>query len=94
MLSVPALDDTARGQTPKRSAHGLKRHSKVFTNIRPVHRQIYLGRAFASCRLKEAQRFKLTWTEKGGPAVLEPTRHSFGTRLINRLAERLQGDVR
>jgi PAS domain S-box-containing protein len=43
---------------------------------------------------EEAQRFKLTWTEKGGPAVLEPTRHSFGTRLINRLAEQLQGDVR
>jgi two-component sensor histidine kinase len=43
---------------------------------------------------EKTQRFKLTWTEKGGPAVQEPTRHSFGTRLINRLAEQLQGDVR
>jgi PAS domain S-box-containing protein len=43
---------------------------------------------------EKAQRFKLTWTEKGGPAVQEPTRRSFGTRLINRLAEQLQGDVR
>ena len=41
-----------------------------------------------------AQRFKLSWTETGGPAVQGPTRRSFGTRLINRLAEQLQGDVR
>ena len=43
---------------------------------------------------EKAQRFKLTWTEKGGPAVQEPTRRSFGTRLIGRLADQLQGDVR
>ena len=43
---------------------------------------------------EKVQRFKLTWTEKGGPAVQEPTRRSFGTRLINRLAEQLRGDVR
>jgi two-component sensor histidine kinase len=41
-----------------------------------------------------AQRLKLTWTEKGGPAVQEPTRRGFGTRLINRLADQLDGDVR
>ena len=41
-----------------------------------------------------AQRFRLTWTELGGPAVQQPTRRSFGSRLINRLAEQLQGDVR
>ncbi len=28
------------------------------------------------------QQFRLTWTEKDGPAVHEPTRRSFGTRLI------------
>ena len=28
------------------------------------------------------QRFGLTWTETGGPAVQKPTRHSFGMRLI------------
>jgi len=43
---------------------------------------------------KKTQLFKLTWTEKGGPAVQEPTRRSFGTRLINRLADQLHGDVR
>jgi two-component sensor histidine kinase len=42
----------------------------------------------------EAQRFKLTWTERDGPAVREPTRRSFGTRLINRLADQLKGEVR
>ncbi len=41
-----------------------------------------------------AKRFRLTWTENGGPAVEAPTRHSFGTRLINRLADQLHGDVR
>jgi len=43
---------------------------------------------------EKAQRFKLTWTEKGGPPVQEPTRRSFGTRLIDRLADQLHGDVR
>ena len=37
---------------------------------------------------------KLTWIEKGGPEVHEPTRHSFGSRLIRRLAEQLHGAVR
>jgi two-component sensor histidine kinase len=40
------------------------------------------------------QRFRLTWTEKGGPAVQQPARRSFGTRLIGRLAEQLQGKFR
>ena len=43
---------------------------------------------------KEARRFKLRWTESGGPPVKEPARRSFGTRLIRRLAEQLHGDVR
>ena len=43
---------------------------------------------------EKAQLFKLTWTEKGGPAVQEPTRRSFGTRLINRLADQLHGEAR
>jgi two-component sensor histidine kinase len=42
----------------------------------------------------KAQRLKLTWTESGGPVVREPTRRSFGTRLINRLADQLHGNVR
>ena len=43
---------------------------------------------------EDAQRFRLTWTERGGPAVNEPSRRSFGTRLIGRLADQLHGDVR
>lgn len=42
----------------------------------------------------EALRLKLTWTESGGPEVREPTRPSFGTRLINGLADQLRGNVR
>ena len=42
----------------------------------------------------KALRLKLTWTEAGGPTVRVPTRRSFGTRLINRLADQLHGDVR
>lgn len=36
-------------------------------------------------------RLKLTWTETGGPAVSQPSRRSFGSRLIRRLAEELNG---
>ena len=43
---------------------------------------------------EKTQRFKLTWTESGGPAVREPTRRSFGTRLINGLADQLHGGIR
>ncbi len=58
MLPVPALDNAARGQAPKCSAHGLQRHSKVFSNVRPFHREIYLGRAFSSGGLKVFQQLK------------------------------------
>ncbi|UTP38191.1 PAS domain S-box protein [Phenylobacterium sp. LH3H17] len=40
------------------------------------------------------QLFTLTWTETGGPMVQEPTRRSFGTRLLGALATQLHGDVR
>ena len=43
---------------------------------------------------EETQLFTLRWTETGGPAVKEPTRHSFGTRLLGALATQLHGDVR
>jgi two-component sensor histidine kinase len=42
----------------------------------------------------KALRLKLAWTERGGPVVREPTRRSFGTRLIKGLAGQLHGDVR
>jgi two-component sensor histidine kinase len=37
------------------------------------------------------RKLTLTWTESGGPVVQEPVRRSFGSRLINRLAEQLHG---
>ncbi len=43
---------------------------------------------------EKAQRFKLAWAETGGPIVQEPKRRSFGTRLINRLADQLHGEAR
>lgn len=41
----------------------------------------------------EAQRLRLTWTEKGGPAVDTPTRRSFGTRMMQALGGQLSGQV-
>ena len=43
---------------------------------------------------ESTQLFTLTWTESGGPTVQEPTRHSFGTRLLGALAVQLHGGVR
>jgi two-component sensor histidine kinase/CheY-like chemotaxis protein len=39
------------------------------------------------------QRLQLTWSEKGGPLVHAPSRHSFGTRLIGSLGQQLKGEV-
>src|SRR3954471_19607554 len=39
------------------------------------------------------QRVRLTWTEKGGPAVAAPTRKSFGTRMMGSLGQQLNGEV-
>jgi two-component sensor histidine kinase/DNA-binding response OmpR family regulator len=41
----------------------------------------------------ETQRLRLTWTEKGGPAVDAPTRRSFGTRMMESLGQQLNGQV-
>jgi two-component sensor histidine kinase/ActR/RegA family two-component response regulator len=41
----------------------------------------------------EAQRLRLTWTEKGGPAVHPPARRSFGTRMMESLGQQLNGQV-
>ena len=41
----------------------------------------------------ETQRLRLTWTEKGGPAVQAPSRRSFGTRMIESLGHQLNGIV-
>jgi two-component sensor histidine kinase len=42
---------------------------------------------------KESQRLRLTWTETGGPAVTQPTRQSFGTRMMGSLGLQLNGQV-
>ena len=41
----------------------------------------------------QKQRLRLTWTEKGGPTVEEPTRRSFGTRMMRSLGQQLNGQV-
>jgi two-component sensor histidine kinase len=42
---------------------------------------------------EDKQRMRLTWTEKGGPAVQRPTRRSFGTRMMESLGQQLHGRV-
>jgi PAS domain S-box-containing protein len=42
---------------------------------------------------EKSQLFSLTWTEIGGPLVVEPTRRGFGTRLLGALAGQLHGEV-
>jgi two-component sensor histidine kinase len=41
----------------------------------------------------ERQRLRLTWLEKGGPAVQAPSRRSFGTRMMGSLGQQLNGKV-
>jgi two-component sensor histidine kinase/DNA-binding response OmpR family regulator len=41
----------------------------------------------------EQQRLRLKWIEKGGPGVTEPTRRSFGTRMMSSLGQQLNGEV-
>jgi two-component sensor histidine kinase len=42
----------------------------------------------------EQQRLRLKWMEKGGPGVTEPTRRSFGTRMMTSLGQQLNGEVK
>ena len=43
---------------------------------------------------EEKQRLRLSWTERGGPAVAPPSRRSFGTRMMELLGQQLSGQVR
>jgi PAS domain S-box-containing protein len=53
-----------------------------------------MGRVAITSTVDEtAQQLRLTWTETGGPEVSEPTRLSFGTRLVSGLADQLHGNV-
>jgi two-component sensor histidine kinase/DNA-binding NarL/FixJ family response regulator len=52
------------------------------------------GRVDISWKIDNAtQRLHLTWTETGGPQVAEPTRRSFGTRMMGSLGQQLNGSV-
>ncbi len=41
----------------------------------------------------DTKRLRLSWTEKGGPAVAVPSRRSFGTRMMGSLGQQLNGQV-
>lgn len=41
----------------------------------------------------EGERLQLEWSESGGPPVAEPTRKSFGTRMMTSLGQQLKGQV-
>lgn len=41
----------------------------------------------------EGERFLFEWAESGGPLVSEPTRKSFGTRMVTSLGQQLKGKV-
>jgi two-component sensor histidine kinase len=45
------------------------------------------------CWRVEGARLHLEWVESGGPPVTEPTRKSFGTRMMTSRGQQLKGDV-
>lgn len=51
-----------------------------------------LGQVRLCWRIEDA-RLRLEWAESGGPPVTEPTRKSFGTRMITSLGQQLKGQV-
>ena len=50
------------------------------------------GRVRLSWRV-DGERLRFEWAESGGPAVSEPTRKSFGTRMMTSLGQQLKGNV-
>lgn len=50
------------------------------------------GKVEVSWKLAD-QRLLFSWTESGGPPVTEPTRKSFGTRMMTSLGQQLKGTV-
>jgi two-component sensor histidine kinase/FixJ family two-component response regulator len=50
------------------------------------------GQVHLSWRV-DGDRLHLEWSESGGPVVAEPTRKSFGTRMMTSLGQQLQGEV-
>ncbi len=41
----------------------------------------------------EGERLRFDWSESGGPRVEQPTRKSFGTRMMSSLGQQLKGKV-
>jgi two-component sensor histidine kinase/FixJ family two-component response regulator len=50
------------------------------------------GQVHLSWRI-DGERLHLDWVETGGPVVVEPTRKSFGTRMMTSLGQQLKGEV-
>ena len=50
------------------------------------------GEVHLGWRVEDA-RLRLEWSESGGPPVVEPTRKSFGTRMITAMGQQLKGRV-
>ncbi len=50
------------------------------------------GKVHISWRV-DRDRLHLIWSESGGPVVSEPTRRSFGTRMMTSLGQQLKGKV-
>ena len=50
------------------------------------------GQVRLGWRIEDA-RLRFDWAESGGPTVAEPTRKSFGTRMITSLGQQLKGQV-
>jgi PAS domain S-box-containing protein len=51
------------------------------------------GRIAVSWRLQSGNRLFVRWVETGGPAVTPPTRKGFGTRVMTRICEQLNGEL-
>jgi PAS domain S-box-containing protein len=52
------------------------------------------GRIALTWRVQSFNRLSLRWAESGGPQVAPPRRQGFGTRVMTRLCEQLNGEVK
>jgi PAS domain S-box-containing protein len=51
------------------------------------------GRIAVSWRLQSGNRLAVRWVETDGPAVMPPTRKGFGTKVMTRICEQLNGEL-
>jgi two-component sensor histidine kinase len=52
------------------------------------------GRIALTWRRQSGNRLFVRWVESGGPQVTPPTRKGFGTRVMTRICEQLNGDLK